>query len=114
VTLVRGVQTWGTPKGHERSEIPIAKFLVEELSTHMQRKQPDDLVLTGVKGGALRSQVFQRSILTKCRDRTGTGRTASTRAPAHRREPGHRGWRRRQSRTADARAKLLILKEFEK
>ena len=25
VTLVRGVQTWGTPKGHERREVPIPR-----------------------------------------------------------------------------------------
>ncbi|MEP7178089.1 MAG: tyrosine-type recombinase/integrase [Pseudonocardiales bacterium] len=28
VTLVRGVQTWGMPKGHERREVPILRFLV--------------------------------------------------------------------------------------
>ena len=37
----------------------------------MKRKQPDDLVFTGVKGCALRPQVFQRSILTNAATELG-------------------------------------------
>lgn len=64
VTLVRGVQTWGTPKGHERREVPIPRFLVDELATHLAGKTRDELVFTGEKGGALRAQSCQRSVLT--------------------------------------------------
>lgn len=32
VTVVRGVQTWGTPKGHERRSVPIPRFLVNDLA----------------------------------------------------------------------------------
>jgi integrase len=65
VTQVRGVQTWGTPKGHERREVPIPRFLVDALGAHVAGKARDELVFTGEKGGALRAQVFQRSVLTK-------------------------------------------------
>jgi integrase len=61
VTLVRGVQSWGTPKGHERRSVPIPRFLVDDLAAHAAGKGRDDLVFTGEKGGALRAQVFQRA-----------------------------------------------------
>jgi integrase len=65
VTLVRGVQTWGTPKGHECREVPLPPFLVDELAAHVAGMQPDDLLFTGTKGGPIRSQVFQRAVLTR-------------------------------------------------
>lgn len=71
VTLVRGVQTWGTPKGHGRREVPIPRFLVDELAAHVAGKTRRDLVFTGAKGGALRAQVFQRAVLTNAADRLG-------------------------------------------
>lgn len=71
VTLVRGVQTWGTPKGHARREVPIPRFLVDDLAVQVAGRDPLDLVFTGEKGGALRSQVFQRSVLTAAADKIG-------------------------------------------
>lgn len=65
VTLVRGVQTWGTPKGHERREVPIPRFLVDDLAAHVVGRDPAELVFPAVKGGAMRAQGFQRSVLTK-------------------------------------------------
>jgi integrase len=65
VTLVRGVQTWGTPKGHERREVPIPRFLVDDLAAHVDGREPGALVFTAVKGGALRAQGFQRTVLTE-------------------------------------------------
>ncbi len=64
VTVIKGVQTWGTPKGHARREVPIPRFLAEELRRHVASRAPEDLVFSGVKGGALRSQVFQRAALS--------------------------------------------------
>ncbi len=54
VTLVRGVQTWGTPKGHE---LPIPRFLVDDLASHVAGREPGARVFTAVKGGALRRGV---------------------------------------------------------
>jgi hypothetical protein len=42
--------------------VPSPRFLVDELSAHVQGKGPQDLVFAGVRGGgALRSQVFRRA-----------------------------------------------------
>jgi integrase len=73
VTLVRGVQTWGTPKGHERREVPVPRFLVDELVVHVAGRDPHALVFSGVKGGALRAQVFQRAVLTETASALGLG-----------------------------------------
>lgn len=51
VTLVRGRQTWGTPKGHERREVPIPRFLADELAQHVAGKAQDALVFPATKGG---------------------------------------------------------------
>jgi len=52
----------GTPKGHERREVPIPRFLVDELAAHVAGKAPDELVFPGVRaGGALRAAVFRRA-----------------------------------------------------
>jgi integrase len=71
VTPVRGVLTWGTPKGHERRKVPIVRFLVGELAAHVAGKAPGDLVFTGAKGGALRAQVFQRAAFTAAAESIG-------------------------------------------
>lgn len=73
VTLVRGVQTWGTPKGHERREVPIPRFLVDELAVYVAGRDPTDLAFSGVKGGALRAQAFQRAMLTDTSAELGLG-----------------------------------------
>lgn len=64
VTLVRGVQTWGTPKGHERREVPIPRFLLAQMAGHVTGKGRDELVFPGPRGGALRAQGYQRAALT--------------------------------------------------
>jgi integrase len=62
VTPVNGVQMWGTPKGHERREVPIPGFLIGELAAHITGRGRDDLVFPGVRGGgALRAPVFRRA-----------------------------------------------------
>jgi len=74
VTLVRGVQTWGTPKGHERREVPIPRFLAEELVAHLAGRDEGQLAFSGIKGGgALRAQVFQRAVLTDTAAELGLG-----------------------------------------
>lgn len=71
VTLVRGKQTWGTPKGHERREVPLPRFLVDELAPHVAGRGRDELVFTGPRGGALRAQTFQRAALTAAAQSVG-------------------------------------------
>jgi integrase len=71
VTLVKGTATWGTPKGHARREVPLPRFLIDELAKHIRGRSPDDLIFTGVKGGPLRSKVFQEAALTTAAMRIG-------------------------------------------
>lgn len=63
VTVVQGRgQVWGTPKSNEQREVPIPRFLIDDLAEHVRGKKPDDLVFTGVRGGgALRAAVFRRA-----------------------------------------------------
>ena len=65
VTLVRGVQTWGTPKTHEWREVPIPRFLADDLAAHVAGRGADELVFKTTRGGALRAPGFQRVVLTR-------------------------------------------------
>jgi Site-specific recombinase XerD len=65
VTIVRGKPVWGTPKGNERRDVPIPRFLARRLRARVANHAPDDLIFTGVKGGVLRAKVFQDAILTR-------------------------------------------------
>ena len=60
VTEVNGALVWGTPKGHERRDVPIPRFLVDELAEKVAGKDPDELVFLGTRGSALRVRVFRR------------------------------------------------------
>ena len=61
VTVVQGMgMVWGTPKSHERRQVPIPRFLINELSSHIAGKESSDLVFTGVRrGGPLRVHIFR-------------------------------------------------------
>jgi integrase len=61
VTPVKGKMTFGDTKGHERREVSLPSFLVEELSQQVAGKSRDDLVFIGERGGVMRSQTFQRA-----------------------------------------------------
>lgn len=62
VTAVNGVLTWGTPKGHEHRDVPIPRFLVEDLAAHATGKGSDDLVFEAPHGGVLRASNFRRDV----------------------------------------------------
>jgi integrase len=61
VTPVRGGMTWGDTKGHERREVPLPLFLIEDLSRQVSVKAPDDLVFTGPRGAVMRASTFRRT-----------------------------------------------------
>ena len=63
VTPVGGHPVFGDTKNHERREVPIPKFLIEDLARHVSDKAADDLVFTGARGQVLRPQGFQRAAL---------------------------------------------------
>jgi integrase len=70
VTPVKGVLTWGTTKGHERREVPIPRFLVEEMAAHVAAKASDDPVFIGARGAVMRTHVLQKSALTEAAIKT--------------------------------------------
>ena len=63
----------GCIKGHERREVPIPRFLADELAVLVAGHSGNELVFRGERGGALRSQVFQRACLTEAAERLGLG-----------------------------------------
>jgi integrase len=57
--------TFGPTKGHERREVPLPRFLIDDLARHVAGKSSDALVFTGKRGAVMRSQTFQRAALTE-------------------------------------------------
>jgi len=52
------------PKNHERREVPVPRFLIDQLAAHVAGKPADALVFGGEKTGTpMRSQTFQRAVL---------------------------------------------------
>lgn len=62
VTVVQGRGlVWGMPKSHQRREVPLPRFLVEQLAPHLETLGPQDLVFPGVRRGSpLRAAIFRR------------------------------------------------------
>jgi integrase len=71
VTPVKEGVSWGDTKGHERREIALPRFLVDDLARHVEGKAADSLVFTGARGQVLRPQRFQRAALTAAAERIG-------------------------------------------
>jgi integrase len=71
VTPVGGVMTFGPTKGHERREVPLPRFLLEDLPQHVAGRAPNDLVFTCGRGAVMRSQTFQRAALTRAASELG-------------------------------------------
>jgi len=63
VTPVQGQGlVWGTPKTHQRRDVPIPPFLSAELAVLIRDKEPDDLVFGGIRNGQpLRVSTFRGS-----------------------------------------------------
>ena len=69
---ILGGQVWGAPKSHEQREVPIPRFLIDDIAEHIRGKKPDELVFTGVRGGgALRAAVFRRAGFDKAAEAIG-------------------------------------------
>ncbi len=50
VTPVQGKGlVWGTPKSHQRREVSIPSFLVDDLADRVNGREPDDLVFGGIR-----------------------------------------------------------------
>jgi integrase len=60
VADVNGHAVFGTPKTHQRRQVPIPRFLVDQLATHVAGKAPDDFVFPAEQGGVLHLRNFRR------------------------------------------------------
>ncbi|GAA4726247.1 hypothetical protein GCM10023350_06220 [Nocardioides endophyticus] len=69
VTPVQGQGlVWGTPKTHQRREVPIPRFLSAELADHIVGRKPDDLVFAGIRNGQpLRVSTFRTAFSAAAR-----------------------------------------------
>jgi integrase len=60
VTEVNGALVWGTPKGHERRAVPVPRFPIDELVSHLAGRDGETLVFPGSRGAVLRVRTFRR------------------------------------------------------
>jgi integrase len=69
VTPVQGQGlVWGTTKTYQRREVPLPRFLVDELAEHISGRRPDDLVFAGIRSGQpLRVSTFRTSFSAAAR-----------------------------------------------
>jgi integrase len=69
VTPVQGQGlVWGSTKTHQRREVPIPRFLSDELAEQVKGKQPDDLVFAGIRNGQpLRVSTFRTAFSAAAR-----------------------------------------------
>lgn len=70
-TPVKGVLAFGPRKGHERCEVSLPRFVVDELARHVEGRGADDPLFIGGRGAVMRSQTFQRAALTEAAERLG-------------------------------------------
>ena len=69
VTPVQGQGlVWGSTKTHQRREVPIPRFLSDELAEQVKGKHPDDLVFAGIRNGQpLRVSTFRTAFSAAAR-----------------------------------------------
>jgi integrase len=70
-TQVAGRMTFGPTKGHERREVPLPRFLIDDLARQVGGRCAGDLVFVGERGAVMRSQTFQRTALTEAAQMLG-------------------------------------------
>jgi integrase len=70
---VRGRAVVGTPKDHERREVPVPAFLVDMLAEHLAGCAADALAFPAPGGGLLRNGNFRRNVFDAAAERAGVG-----------------------------------------
>jgi hypothetical protein len=63
--------TFGPTKGRERREVPLPRFLIDELARQVTGRSAGDLVFVGERGAVMQSQTFQRTALTEAAEALG-------------------------------------------
>lgn len=62
VTEVRGQAVFSSPKTHQTRNVPVPRFLVDDLTTAVAGKPKDDFVFNAPRGGVLRLQNFRHTV----------------------------------------------------
>ncbi|WP_091112301.1 tyrosine-type recombinase/integrase [Geodermatophilus dictyosporus] len=60
VADVNGHAVFGTPKTHQRRQVPVPRFLADELAAQVAGKGPAEFVFTAERGGLLHLRNFRR------------------------------------------------------
>lgn len=68
---VRGAAVVGTPKDHERRDVPVPAFLVDQLAAAVAGRAVDALVFPAPGGGFLRNGNFRRNVFDAAALRAG-------------------------------------------
>lgn len=68
---VRGRAVLGTPKDHERRDVPVPMFLVDELTAWVAGREPSTLLFPAPAGGWLRNGNFRRNVFDAAAERAG-------------------------------------------
>jgi integrase len=68
---VAGRVVFGTPKTHQTRDVPLPKFLVEQLAQLVAGKEPHDFVFARDNGELLRLSWFRRAVFTPAVDEAG-------------------------------------------
>lgn len=71
MTEISGRAVFGTPKDHERREVPVPPWLVEPLTAILGGREPDALLFAGAKGAVLRNGNFRRRVFDPAARRAG-------------------------------------------
>jgi integrase len=68
---VRGKAVIGTPKDHERRDVPVPAFLVDDLAELLAGRSKTDLVFPSPKSHILRNGNFRRNVFDAAAERAG-------------------------------------------
>jgi len=68
---LNGEMAYGTPKTHQRRSVPVPRSLIDALAQHMAGKDPDDLVFTTLRGGAMRNHNFRSRVFVPATEQIG-------------------------------------------
>jgi len=60
VVDVNGKLVFGSPKSHQARSVPVPRFLVDDLASHLAGKTASELVFGSPSGAVLRVQSFRR------------------------------------------------------
>jgi integrase len=70
-TEVDGLMIFGTPKSHQRRQVPIPRSLIEGLARACEGKQPGELVFTAPRGGVIFLRNWRKRVFDPAAEAAG-------------------------------------------